>query len=480
MYYARRSCYQLRANAFISGGRPLHTYDTATELVDLSTIEIDADALRRVPRNLALRHDVLSLSSDGNQLTIAVADASDRETIDRVRFATGMHVRAVTARRQDIRDRLGRVYDPGVRNAYDAPAVRAVDEMHRHAAARHASDVHVEPYAAGGRIRERVDGLLSETRELNAELYAQIVSRIKLLAGMDIADRRQPQDGRYAIELESQSFDARVSSMPTIGGEKLVIRLFASHARVPALADLGMPADCLAQFRRFIQGPHGFIVVCGPTGSGKTTTLYAACGERDRLVQNICSVEDPVEIRIPGVTQVQVHPRAGVTFSSALRALLRQDPDAIMIGEMRDAETAAIAASAALSGRLVLTTLHAGDACSAIERLSELGVPRQTLAAGLTAVIGQRLARRRCTHCRDGCLLCDSTGYAGRIALFELLVVDDAIRDAIASGWSGAQLASLAQSRGFAPLAAQAAARIASGETTRDDVSRILRFEERY
>ena len=470
------------------------------EAIDLSTIAPDPDALRRVPRALAIRYDVLSLSSDGNQLAIAVPDAEDREVIERIRLVTGMHVRAYRAPRDAIRARLAGVY-PDVRGD-EAPAVRAVDEIHELAVRSHASDIHVEPACgSGGRVRRRIDGVLVECRALPGDLYGQVVSRMKLLAGMDIAERRQPQDGRYAIEAGGRSVDARVSSMPTIRGEKLVIRLLDDRAGIPALESLGMPNTMLARFRRLVHAPHGFVVACGPTGSGKTTTLYAAVAERNAASQNLCSIEDPVEIRIAGVSQVQVNVRAGVTFASALRGFLRQDPNVIMVGEMRDEETASVAASASLSGQLLLTTLHSNDAPNAIERLVELGVSRRTISAGLSAIVAQRLLRRLCDRCRvavrvsgtmahefameegayfyraGGCNACAGTGYAGRIAIFESLFVDDVLRCSIAAGEPVVALAEAARRNGYQPMYVHALERIARGETTFEELRRVLVVE---
>lgn len=452
--------------------------------IDVSSVSPDADALRRVPRTLAIRHDILSISSDGNQLTVALADENDREVIDRIRLVTGMHVRAYRASRDAIRAKLAALYhEPRVQRGDEAPAIRAVDEIHDLALSGAASDIHVEPTRTGGRVRQRIDGILSECMILTPELYGHVVSRMKVLAGMDIADRRQPQDGRYAIERDGRCIDARVSSMPTILGEKLVVRLLDHEARIPTLASLGMPDGVFRRFQRIVHAPNGFVVACGPTGSGKTTTLYAAMAERNVESQNLCSIEDPVEVRIPGVSQIQVNPRAGVTFAAALRAFLRQDPNVIMVGEMRDEETAAVAASASLSGQLVLATLHSNDAPKAIDRLVELGVSRHTLAAGLSAIVAQRLVRRLCIACRvlenggyraAGCAACGGAGYSGRLALFECVLVDDAVRKHIADGASSVVLSEVARERGFQPMIADGMRRVAGGETTLEEVRRVL------
>lgn len=486
------------------------TNSRAFESIDAASIAPDADALRRIPRTLALRHDVLSLASDGNQLTILLPDANDRDVIDRVRLVTGMHVRAYGAPRELIRQKLSSAYPdadhegPARIDAHrgdEAPAVRMLDEIHDLAVRSKASDIHLEPARTGGRVRQRVDGILLESKTLTPELYGQVVSRMKLLAGMDIAERRQPQDGRYAIERNGKSIEARVSSMPTLAGEKLVIRLLDHHACIPTLESIGMPDRALSRFRRVIHAPHGFVVACGPTGSGKTTTLYASMAERNVASQNLCSVEDPVEVRIPGLAQVQVNVRAGVTFASALRAFLRQDPNVIMVGEMRDEETAAVAASASLSGQLVFTTLHANDAPKAVDRLIELGVARHTIAAGLSAIVAQRLVRRLCEHCKvpfevsgalarefamqdglrayraNGCGACSGAGYVGRVAIFECIFIDDAMRQCIAEGQSSVVFADLARENGYEPMLADGMRRLLRGETTFDELRRVLVIE---
>ncbi len=416
-----------------------------------------------------------------------------------------MQVRALEAPRDAIRQRLKRIYlDPAPlpdRGMIEPPAVAVANDILRAAATSNASDVHIEPFENGGRVRQRVDGILHFSRVITPELFAQVVSRVKLLAGMDIADKRQPQDGRYNLELNGSCFEARVSSVPTIAGEKLAIRLLADHVQTPRLHQLNIPSEYYDAFKKVCKAPYGFIVAAGPTGSGKTTTLYAALSERDALSENVCSVEDPIEVRMPGTSQVQVNPRAGVTFASALRAFLRQDPNVIMVGEMRDHETAAVAASASLSGQLVLTTLHSNDAPSAIERLLELGVARRTISAGLSAVIAQRLVRSLCIVCRAeatldghgasefkipegspifkpvGCAECGQTGYRGRVALFEMLFIDDVIREAISNEATAVALRTLARQRGFRPMFEHGLRRALAGETTLEELRRVLTAE---
>jgi len=358
----------------------------------------------------------------------------------------------------------------------DRPAIRELESILRSAIDAGASDVHIEPARGCGIVRCRVDGVLGEFRTLHPTLYAHVVSRVKLLAGMDIADKRQPQDGRYSLTSDGREVDARVSSMPTAAGEKLVIRLLDRSARVPDIAEIGMAPALLSRFRSAVLAPHGFIVVTGPTGSGKTTTAYAALLQRDIARENLCSVEDPVEIALSGVAQVQVNLKAGVTFASALRALLRQDPNVILIGEMRDAETAAVAARAAMSGQLVLTTLHSNDAPTALDRIAGLGVPPSTIASALTAIVAQRLVRKICAACRreDGCEACGHSGYSGRVALFECLFLDDALRQLVASGASSLAVTQAARERGFARLHAAGLEAVRSGLTTQAELQRVL------
>jgi type II secretory ATPase GspE/PulE/Tfp pilus assembly ATPase PilB-like protein len=378
------------------------------------------------------------------------------------------------------------------------PVSRVLDDILSRALAAGASDVHIEPFSDGsGHVRYRIDGVLHAGMTLDAALYAPLISRLKLLASMDIANRRLPQDGRYTIAVDRRRVDARISSLPTFDGEKLVIRLLDYQTALPRLADLGIDAASLRAYRLAAHAPWGFVVVSGPTGSGKTTTLYATIGDLDRHDRNICTVEDPIEGYLNGVSQVGVNVRAGLTFPIALRSLVRQDPDVIMVGEMRDAETAAVAVAAALAGQTVLATVHSNDATRTIDRLVEFGVARHSLAAALTAVVAQRLVRRLCPACRRrevvpaefrpalpdcdgtwfvaaGCAACDGRGYSGRTAVFEMLSIDDPLRESIAAGASSSALAQLAKARGHRSLFDDAAAKITSGVTTFSEVERVV------
>lgn len=354
-----------------------------------------------------------------------------------------------------------------------SPAVRALDEIQAKAARARCSDIHLEPYRGGGRVRLRHDGVLRELRALPADLFAQVSSRVKILSGMDIAERRAPQDGRYGFEFEGRTIEARTSAMPTIDGEKIVVRLLDYRTAIPSLEQLGMPDALAARFRARVRSSNGFIVVCGPTGSGKTTTLYSALMQRDVPADNVCTIEDPVEVRLPGLSQVEVNPRAGVSFAAALRGMLRQDPNAVMVGELRDTETASVAAAASLSGVLVLASLHARDAIASLERLRELGIDQRTLAAGLSCVIAQRLLRRICASCAgNGCLLCENTGLSGRLAIFEALFVDADLRELIARGAPLSVMADAAKTAGFTTMAQSGGELVRRGITTQEELDR--------
>jgi type II secretory ATPase GspE/PulE/Tfp pilus assembly ATPase PilB-like protein len=388
--------------------------------------------------------------------------------------------------------------DASVSTDVPAPVAHAVDASLRRAVAARASDLHIEPSGDGsGRSRLRIDGIMRAGETIGRDLYNPVISRLKLLAGLDIANRRLPQDGRYSLVIDSRRIDARVSSIPTLDGEKIVIRLLDHHVALPKLDDLGMDSGALATYRTIAHAPWGFVVVSGPTGSGKTTTLYASIAELDSSVRNICTVEDPVEARLPSISQVQVNVRAGLTFPAALRSFVRQDPDVIMIGEMRDAETAAVGVAAALAGQTVFATVHSNDSSRTVDRLIELGVARHSLAAALTGIVAQRLVRKLCVACRQteriplelhaafpeaagiwfvpaGCERCDGSGYAGRTGVFEILAIDHDIREAIARGVSNAALSQLAAAHGHRSLYDDAAGKIAAGVTSFSEIERVV------
>ena len=384
--------------------------------------------------------------------------------------------------------------------ANQPPVIRYVNLLVRDAYDIAASDIHLEATRSGLSARFRVDGVLLPAPEPPSQLHHAVVSRIKLLAELDIAERRRPQDGRIRVRLEARELDLRVSTVPTMHGESVVLRLLDHGGRPVTLEELGMSAAVLRSVEQLSHRPHGMFLVTGPTGSGKTTTLYAALQRRDAAAEKIITVEDPIEYQLTGITQMPVHRQAGVSFASALRAILRQDPDVVMIGEMRDQETAEISVQAAMTGHLVFSTLHTNDAISAIPRLLDHGIPDYLVAATLEGVLAQRLVRRVCAECiasyeasaeavamasggpakravlsrGAGCSACRGSGFRGRVGVFELLVISDGFRDAIASSAPRAALRSLAARDGLVPLRADGWQKIQAGLTTIEEVMRVV------
>lgn len=403
----------------------------------------DPEALRRVSRHLALDHDVLALAWDGDELAVAIPETAGPETIDRIRYETGARVRTVIAPRELIRSRLSRAY-PSIsapirrENDEESGVVALLETIFEDAVENRASDIHLEPELGGGRVRERVHGSLRLARTMPNDAFERVTARIKLLAGMDIADRRQPQDGRCTIDLAGRRIDARVSTLPTPDGEKVVVRLLEVDTLSTTLDALGMCDETLARYRASIRSPYGCIVVAGPTGSGKTTTLYASLADRISDELNVCTIEDPVEARLPQVNQVQISPRAGLTFATALRAIVRQDPDIVMIGEIRDAETAHAAIEASLAGHLVLTSIHAGDGSGALERLVAFGVSRRAIASGIRGVLSQRLVRTLSAAdiygARTGVFQFSEVDVRGRIPVGDANAIERRVAEMVARG----------------------------------------------
>ena len=360
--------------------------------------------------------------------------------------------------------------------ADDAPIIRMLNALLTQAARDGASDIHIEPYERHSSVRFRVDGTLREVVQPNRALHAALISRLKIMADLDIAEKRLPQDGRISLRLGTRAIDVRVSTLPSAHGERAVLRLLDKSESKLTLESVGMQGETLARFEQLVVQPHGIILVTGPTGSGKTTTLYAALQRMDATQGNIMTVEDPIEYELPGVGQTQVNAKIDLTFAKALRAILRQDPDVIMIGEIRDFETAQIAIQASLTGHLVLATLHTNDATSAITRLTDMGVEPFLLSSSLLGVLAQRLVRKYCGACRGaGCAQCSHTGYAGRTGVFELLVVDDAIRAQIHNQAPEADIRAQAMSGGMALMRQDAERLIAAGITSREEVLRVTR-----
>lgn len=373
----------------------------------------------------------------------------------------------------------------------DAPVIRIVNMIFNDAITRQASDIHLEVYGEKTQIRFRIDGVLKDVASPPRDIYSALVSRIKIMANLDIAEKRLPQDGRISTRLDDQSVDVRVSTLPTGHGERVVMRLLRKESGRAELKLLGMSPEVLAEFHRLIAMPNGIVLVTGPTGSGKTTTLYGAIESVRSTQENIMTVEDPIEYEIAGISQTQVQPKIGLTFAAALRAILRQDPDVLMIGEIRDLETAQIAVQAALTGHLVLATLHTNDAPSSITRLIDMGIEPFLLSSTINGVLAQRLVRQLCPACRlsvqgqatytaspSGCPSCKQAGYAGRTGVFELMVNRDRIRSAIKESADANQLRALALESGMVSLLQDAQRWIDAGVTSAEEVSRVLSLED--
>ncbi|WP_439112922.1 type II secretion system ATPase GspE [Hydrogenophaga sp.] len=369
--------------------------------------------------------------------------------------------------------------------ADDAPIIRMLNALLTQAARDGASDIHIEPYERHSSVRFRVDGTLREVVQPNRALHAALISRLKIMAELDISEKRLPQDGRISLRIGTRAVDVRVSTLPSAHGERAVLRLLDKSESKLSLEAVGMQGDVLARFRHLITQPHGIILVTGPTGSGKTTTLYAALQRLDASAQNIMTVEDPIEYELAGVGQTQVNAKIDLTFAKALRAILRQDPDVIMIGEIRDFETAQIAIQASLTGHLVLATLHTNDAASAVTRLADMGIEPFLLSSSLLGVLAQRLVRKLCTHCRRqddqgrwhpvGCAHCGNTGYKGRTGIYELLVVDDAIRPLIHNRAAESQIFAAAQAGGLRSMREDGQHLIDAGITSLEEVMSVTR-----
>ncbi|KQY89064.1 MULTISPECIES: type II secretion system ATPase GspE [Roseateles] len=369
--------------------------------------------------------------------------------------------------------------------ANDAPIIRMLNALLTQAAKDGASDIHIEPYERSSSVRFRVDGTLREVVQPNRALHAALISRLKIMAELDIAEKRLPQDGRISLRIGGRAIDVRVSTLPSAHGERAVLRLLDKSESKFTLEGLGMDGDVLAAFKKLVQQPHGIVLVTGPTGSGKTTSLYASLQTVDTATTNVLTVEDPIEYELPGIGQTQVNSKIDLTFAKALRAILRQDPDVIMIGEIRDYETAQIAIQASLTGHLVLATLHTNDAPSAVTRLTDMGVEPFLLSSSLLGVLAQRLVRRLCPVCKTqddhgrwhpvGCDACGHTGYKGRTGVYELMVADDTVRSLIHNRAAESQLQAAAEANGLRSMREDGDRLIQSGVTSLEEVLRVTR-----
>lgn len=507
--------------------------------VKLKDLEIPDEVLETISRKQANRRLIIPYEKTGRRLRLAMANPLDYGTINEVKFRTGLDVSVAVAPEEDIREAIDEVYsgdfdfdlfatmvpseevevlaeereeneydvDELIRQSEIAPIVRLTNAILADAIKLAASDIHIEPQEKEVSVRYRIDGMMKNIFKVGLPALAPLVSRIKIIGDMDIAVKRRPQDGRTKLKVGKNHYDMRISTLPTIFGEKVVIRVLDQSKAFIDLEELGFNPDDLVAFTSMLTRPQGIVLVTGPTGSGKSTTLYASLNRLKSEVINIVTVEDPVEYQLPGISQVQVNERAGITFASGLRSILRQDPNVVMVGEIRDAETAKIAFQAANTGHLVLTTLHTNDASSAVTRLVDLGVDPYVIASSLLCVLAQRLVRKNCPHCLvtdqvdkqvaarvglsgnkslakkikkgQGCEACQFTGYMGRIGLYEMLMVDDELRKLIVKGASDTEIAEDARERGINDMYGDCRGKLIQGITSVEELLRVAPPAER-
>jgi len=489
--------------------------------IDLSTYLVKPDVIQLIPEALARRHLFLPLFKIAETLTIAIADPMQFFILDAVRLQTKCDVKAVLASETSIRRALDQYYgsaslvqevsqaikaaaQPRTEEAIanEGPVIRLVELLVTQAVKEHASDIHLEPGDGALRTRFRIDGVLHQVHGPPKVLHAAVVSRIKVLSDLDIAEKRRAQDGRFRLPLDDGAIDVRVSTIPTPFGEKVVLRLLGRAEGTRDLSQVGLATDVLAQCQQLIRSPHGIFLVTGPTGSGKTTTLYAALQMSNDLQKNIVTIEDPIECQLPGVTQVQYNPKTDMTFASALRAFLRQDPDIIMVGEIRDRDTAQIAVQAALTGHLVFSTLHTNDAPTALARLIDMDIDAFLVASSVIGILAQRLVRVICPKCKEsyqwtapalselpfpketplfrgrGCPACKHSGYKRRLGIFELLPVTQSIKDLVTAKAPAHEIREAARQAGMRTLREDGFAKVLAGLTTLEEVLRVTQLEE--
>ena len=496
------------------------------KFVELDADDVDPDVANLVDKKLLRRYGMLPLRVEDGRLVVAMKDPANLHAIEDLRMLSGYTISPVVVAASDLRRVFDRLFGDGDevaelleeasaeapkedrenvelrehRGHSGAPTVRLVGSILRRAAGDGASDIHLEPRGEELTVRFRVDGVLREVMSVPAALQGGVVARLKVLASLDIAERRLPQDGRFSATLEDGRMDLRVATLPTTFGEKVVLRLLDNADLRTDLRGLGFSRNMLTSYEKVFRRPYGTVLVTGPTGSGKSTTLYATLGELNATEKNIVTVEDPVEYRMRGINQVQVNPRIGLTFHAGLRSILRSDPDVVMIGEIRDRETAKTSVEAALTGHLVLATLHTNNAPSAVTRLTDMGVEPFLTASAVDCVIAQRLARRLCERCKRpedvdekvirevgpdgrrfagvkrnfhaavGCERCSGTGYAGRIGVYEIMLVDEQLRRLILRGASVDEIDATARKAGMVPLREDGLAKAAQGITTVEEV----------
>ena len=494
-------------------------------VVDLATYEVDTDAVAKIPKQLALRHGVIAVAQQGGHLVVATSDPLNFYGTEEVRQITGMPVDSLLAEKAPIDAAIAHYYaEIGAKLAAeqankdveplpispieveegegDAPVVKLLASLLDRGYNSGASDIHVEPFEQQTSVRMRLDGVIVDFVTLSPAIHPSLITRITILAGLDIAERRQPQDGHFRQTVDGQDVNIRVSIIPTIYGEKAVLRFLNQNTPIDRAGQFGMDDDNYQKFSQMLRSPHGIIYMTGPTGSGKTTTLYMILEQMAQRTLNISTIEDPVERDIFRINQMQVNTAAGLTFDAGLRALLRQDPDVIMVGETRDSETASISVRAAITGHLVFSTLHTNDALSAIVRLQDMGLPAYMVANSLVGIVAQRLVRKVCPHCAEeyapdeteraalgvdlprlrrgkGCHICGHTGYKGRIAIHEVAVVDRQIRRMISAGAAMDDITQYArESQGMRTLRDSALQLVKNGVTTVDEFLKVTYYAD--
>ncbi len=506
------------------------------QFVELSGHELDPEVAKLIPHSMALRHKAIPIERSHDILKVAMVNPLDVQAVDDIAKATNLEPMPLIAVEEEVLEAVftcfgaaGDVSDIIVEAIKDAdaevkvreeepeevqsnvadlrdlaggaPVVRLVNALIARAIAERASDIHIEPEAGRVRVRLRVDGILHEVMTVPKDLQSPVISRIKVMAGMDVAERRAPQDGRITLIARPQEYDFRISTYPAVHGENVVIRVLEKSAAQITLDKLGLQPDVAETFERMVHAPYGMILTCGPTGAGKTTTLYAALNMINSVERNILTIEDPVEYQLPGVVQANVNRKAGLTFATGLRTMVRQDPDVILVGEIRDSETAEIAVEAALTGHLVLSTLHANDSAGAAARLIDMQVEPFLVASSIVGLLSQRLIRTVCPRCAApfvpseqlmaqlglnagpdslsgamkgaGCEQCGRTGYKGRTGIYELLKMDDDIRSAIIARSSAATIRQIAVGKGMRTLREDALSKVNAGLTTIEEVIRV-------
>ena len=490
--------------------------------IDLDTYEIEGAVPFMINERLARKHNLIPIRLDGNRIIVAMSDPLNIFAVDDVKVATGYEVEPVIATYCEIEAAINQRYqkisaqkaleefsenysldyvteedDELSEKIANAPVVKLVQAIISQAAKLKASDIHIEPAEDKVRVRYRIDGELTEGIAPGRSSHAAIVTRIKIMGRMDIAEKRIPQDGRVEMELDGKPIDMRISAIPTVHGEKIVIRLLDRSGEVMTKEQLGFTPENITVFNKIIKNPYGIILVTGPTGSGKTTTLYAALSELNTVNKNIITIEDPVEYRLDGVNQSQVNAKAGLTFASGLRSILRQDPDIIMVGEIRDSETAQIAVRAAITGHLVLSTVHTNDTSSTIARLVDMGIEPYLLSSSVVGIIAQRLVKKICTNCRvsypasaieaealgvgqgyilyrgEGCNLCNHTGYSGRMAIHELMPITKKVREVIETRQTTDIIKETAVAQGMTTLRDNCVKLALKGIITTDELFRL-------